>query len=269
MKATSKHRSTRHGAKPISLTLASTLVTFFAHPSATAAVSAVDLGTTSDFAVLAGAGITVAGAVNSTMITGHIGTFPTPAITGLGNVVLDGVNHAGDGVTQLAKNDLVSAYTDAAGRPYHVSYADGFTLMGTMTSGVYNGSGSFAVSGNLTLDGQGDPNAVWIFQAASTLMTASGSNIILTGGAQAGNVFWQVGSSATLGTDSEFAGTILALTSVTLNTGATVDGRVLARNGAVTLDYNTIQVPEPGTTFLLGIGMVALIALRRRAVPRT
>ena len=244
--------------------LALTLVVTLAHPAATAAVLAVNLGTTSGFAVLAGSGITVAGAVNSTVITGDIGTFPTPAITGFGNVVLNGVNHADDGVTQLAKNDLVTAYNDAAGRPYDTNYADGYVLIGTMTSGVYNGSGSFAISGNLTLDAQGDPNAVWIFQTATTLITASNSNIMLINGAQAGNIFWQVGSSATLGTYSDFSGSVLALTSISLDTGAAVAGRVLARNGEVTMDYNTITVPEPGSTLLLGSGVAGLFAMRRR-----
>jgi len=249
--------------------LALTLVAALAHPTATAAVSAVNLGTTSGFAVLAGSGITVAGAVNSTVITGDIGTFPTPSITGLGNVVINGGDHADDGVTQLAKFDLVTAYNDAAGRPFNTNYADGYDLTGIVTSGVYNGSGSFAISGNLTLDAQGDPNAVWIFQAASTLITASGSKIILTGGAQAGNVFWQVGSSATLGSDSAFSGSILALTSIGLGTGASVDGRMLARNGAVTLDgSNIIAVPELGNTLLLGAGTAGLFSFRRRRVSR-
>jgi len=264
MKATFEHMNTRRSAKRISMGMALTLVAVLAHPTATAAVSAVNLGSTSGFAVLAGSGITIAGAVNSTVITGDIGTFPTISITGLSNLALNGVNHAGDGVTQLAKNDLITAYSDAAGRSYDTNYADGFALVGTLTSGVYNGSGSLAISGSLTLDAQGDPNAVWIFQTATTLITASGSNIILTGGAQAGNVFWQVGSSATLGTGSEFTGSILAYTSITLDTGASVNGRVLARNGAVTMDYNTINVPEPCVTLLFGIGTVALFAGRRR-----
>ena len=111
----------------------------------------------------------------------------------------------------------------------------------TLVPGVYNSqSGTFGITGTLTLDGQGDPDAVFIFQMQSTLVTASASVVLLTNGARACNVFWQVGSSATIGTSSSFVGTILALTSITLTTGATVDGRVLARNGAVTLDSNTI-----------------------------
>ncbi len=269
MKARFEHTSARHTAKRISLGLAMTLVATIAQPAATAAVLAVNLGSASGFAVLAGSGITIAGAVNSTAITGDIGTFPTTSITGLGNVVLNGVNHAGDGVTQLAKSGLITAYNDAAGRAYDYNYADGYALTGTLASGVYNSSGSFAITGNLTLDAQGNPNAVWIFQTTSTLTTASGSNIILTGGALASNIFWQVGSSATLGTNSDFSGNILALTSITLDTSALVNGQVLARNGAVTMDYNVVSVPETGSTLLLGSGMVGLLAVRRRRVSRS
>jgi len=244
--------------------LALMLVVPLASPAATAAVSAVNLGTTSGFAVLAGSGITVAGAVNSTVITGDIGTYPTLSITGLGNVVLNGVNHAGDGVTQLAKTDLTTAYNDAAGRPYDSNYADAYVLMGNLSAGVYNGTGSFNITGDLTLDAHGDPSAVWIFQTATTLITASSSRIILINGAKAENIFWQVGSSATLGTNSSFSGNILAYTSITLTTGASVDGRALASHGEVTMDYNTINVPEPGAIMLLVFGMTGLFTIRKR-----
>src|SRR6185369_13168139 len=126
----------------------------------------IPLLSATSFAVLAGAGITVAGAVNSTTITGDIGTFPTPSITGLGNVVLNGVNHAGDAVTQTAKNDLVTAYNDAAGRPPTTTYNPIFDLGGqTLPPGVYRDPTSFGITGTLTLDAGGDQNAVWIFQA--------------------------------------------------------------------------------------------------------
>lgn len=236
----------------------------------------VNMGTASDFAVLAGSGITVAGAVNTTVITGDIGTYPTPAITGLQNVTLNGVNHAGDAVTQIAKDDLVLAYNDAAMRPADATYAGGFDLVGlTLQPGVYSDASSLFLSGTLTLDAQGNPDAVFIFQAGSTLITASDSKVALIGGAQACHVFWQVGSSATLGTDTDFVGNILALTSITLNTGAEINGRLLARNGAVTLDENIVtraicdqpnpSVPDGGSTlYYLGAGILPLIGLRRR-----
>jgi LPXTG-motif cell wall-anchored protein len=134
---------------------------------------------------------------------------------------------------------LVTAYDDAAGRtPATTVSAD---LGGqTLVPGVYNSAAALALTGTLTLDGQNDPDAVFIFQAGSTLTTASSSNVALINGAQACHVFWQVGSSATLGTNSNFTGHVLALTSITATTGATINGQLLARNGAVTLDTNTI-----------------------------
>ena len=201
----------------------------------------VPLLTTSPFAILAGAGITF---TNPNTINGNIGTFPTTTITGITNVVLNGTNHAGDAITQQAKLDLTAAYLFAAGQTGAVTVP---TELGstTKTPGVYNSAaGTFGITGTLTLDAQGDPNAVFIFQAASTLITAGSSNVVLINGAQAANVFWQVGSSATLGTSSHLEGTILALTSITATTSATVNGRLLARNGAVTLDTNTVTVTE-------------------------
>jgi len=197
----------------------------------------VNLGTATGFAVLAGAGITNTG---PTTITGDVGTFPTTTETGFGTVTIIGTNHAGDAVTQGAKNDLVTAYNDAAGRvPFTVVAGD---LGGqTLVAGVYQSSSSLGITGTLTLDAQGDPNAVFIFQMGSTLTTAAeNSNVVLINGAQACNVFWQVGSSATLGTNTTFQGTILALTAITATTGAVVNGRLLARNDAVILDTNTI-----------------------------
>jgi len=201
------------------------------------AATAPSLGTAQSFAVLAGAGITNTG---PTTITGDVGSFPTTTQTGFASVTLNGANHAGDAVTQGAKTDLVTAYNNAAGQT-PVSTVP--TELGgtTLIPGVYDSTaGTFGITGTVTLNAQGDPNAVFIFKMASTLITASASSVNLIGSAQACNVFWQVGSSATLGTNSTFRGNILALTSITLTTGASVTGRVLARNGAVTLDTNTI-----------------------------
>jgi uncharacterized repeat protein (TIGR01451 family) len=196
----------------------------------------VNLGTAGNFAVLAGAGITNTG---PTTITGDVGTFPTTAETGFGSVTLIGTNHGGDAVTQLAKTDLTTAYNDAAGRVPAITVSGDLGGL-TLVPGVYKSTSSLGLTGTLTLNAQGDPNAVFIFQMGSTLTTASGSNVSLINGTQSCNIFWQVGSSAVLGTGSTFRGTILALASITATTGATVDGRLLAMTGAVTLDTNTI-----------------------------
>jgi type VI secretion system secreted protein VgrG len=203
-----------------------------------AAQATVGLGADASFAVVAGSGITNTGA---TTITGDVGSFPTTSQTGFGAVTLNGANHHGDAVTQQAKNDLTTAYNTAAGAtPFTTKPVElgGSTLL----PGVYR-SGTFGITGTLTLDTQGDPHAVFIFQMASTLTTASNSNVVVLGGGTACNVFWQVGSSATLGTGSHLIGSVLASASITATTGATIVGRLLAGTAAVTLDNNTITTP--------------------------
>ena len=211
--------------------------------NAQAAAVQVPLGTANSFVVLAGAGITNTG---PTTLNGDLGTFPTTSITGAGSLTVTGTNHAGDAVTRRAKTDLVTAYNTAAGEgPTSPIAAD---LTGrTLTRGVYNSASSIGLTGALILDAAGDPNAVFVFQAGSTLTTGSGSQVFLRNGARSCNVFWKIGSSATLGTNSRFVGTVMALQSITLTTGARVVGRALARNGAVTLDTNTIIRPTPCT----------------------
>jgi hypothetical protein len=162
--------------------------------------------------------------------------------------VSHGMIHKADGVAAGAKSNLTTAYNDAAGRSPTAGVPAFIGAGQTLKPGVYKASSSLDVGGSLKLDAHGDPNAVFIFQAPSTLVTDSASSVILTDGAQACNVFWQVGSSATLGTHSAFAGSILALTSISVETGDTIEGRALARNGAVTLDDDTITSPTCATT---------------------
>ncbi|WUH85253.1 ice-binding family protein [Amycolatopsis sp. NBC_00438] len=177
----------------------------------------------------------------------NLGVFPGTAITGFPPGTAAGATHAGDAVAQQAQSDLVVAYDDAAGRAPTANVA-GDLVGQTLVGGVYKSTGPLAISGTLTLDGQGDSSTVWIFQVASTLITASASTVNLINGAQACHVFWQVGSSATLGTNSNFAGTIMALTSITATTGTVVAGRALARNGQVSLDDNTFTTGTCDTT---------------------
>lgn len=217
-------------------------------PPASAAQAPVGLGTAESFAVLAGSGITNTG---PTTITGDVGTFPTPTVTGFGDVTLTGTNHGGDAVTQEAKDDLVVAYDDAAGRTpvTKVPVELGGT---TLLAGVYT-SPTLGLTGTLTLDAEGRTDAQFIFLAGSTLIAEANSRILLRNGADPCRVVWQVGSSATFKTGTSFVGDVLAYTSITAQTSATFEGRLLARNGAVTLDTNTITrsacaPPEGGTT---------------------
>ena len=220
-----------------------------------AAPTQVDLGTAQSFAVLAGSGITNTG---PTTITGDVGSHPTTTQTGFGSVTLTGTNHFGDATTQAAKTDLTAAYIDAAGQGPQIPITADLGTMSPLTPGVYNSGSSIGLTGTLILDGGGDPDAVFVFQAGSTLTAETSSSVVLINGAQACNVYWQVGSSATLKTTSAFQGTILALESITMNTNATLIGQALARNGAVTLDTNTITRPlcSPAVTTTLSAGSI-------------
>ncbi len=199
----------------------------------------VALAGASNLAVLAGSGVTSTGA---TTITGDLGLSPGSSVGGFPPGILNGTLHINNAIANQAKLDLTAAYNDAAGR----TSTDIVTLSGnigglTLTPGLYKSTSSLAISsGDLTFDAKGNANAVFIIQIASTLTTTSGRKVILSGGALASNIFWQVGSSATFGTTSVFKGTVMAMQSITLNTGATLDGRALARTGAVTMAGNTI-----------------------------
>ena len=216
------------------------LVVMVAPATSMAATLPVNLGTAANFAILASSTITCTG---PTTINGDVGVYPgTAFIRGVPPAIVHGTIHLGDAVAHQAKLDLQAAYTDAGGR---AAVTVGTELGGTtLPSGVYkSASGTFGITGTLTLDAQNDPNAVFIFQAGSTLVTATSSNVNLINGAKASQIFWQVGSSATLGTTSNFAGDILASASITANTGAMVNGQLLALSGAVTADSNIATDP--------------------------
>lgn len=204
-----------------------------------ATVAATTTTSIIDLAILAGSAITNTGA---TVITGDLGLSPGTSIGGFPPGILNGTQHINDEIANQAKLDLTTAYNDAAGR----TSTDIVTLSGnigglTLTPGLYKSTSSLAISsGDVTFDAKGNADAVFIIQIASTLTTTSGRKVILSGGAKASNIFWQVGTSATFGTTSVFKGTIMAMQSITFNTGATLDGKALARTGGITMAGNTI-----------------------------
>jgi LPXTG-motif cell wall-anchored protein len=230
-------------------------------PSADAAIVAtVPLGTAGQFSVLAATTVTNVG---PTVLAGDLGVSPGTAVVGFppGVVTPPATTHVADGPAAAAQADLTIAYNNAAGRPVdEVLAADlaGLTLQG----GVYGttANGALELNGTLTLDGAGNPNSVFIFQTGSTLITGTGSTVALINGAQECNVFWQVGSSATVGVGTTFVGNILALTSITVQSGATVAGRALARNGAVTLDTNVFTLPTCDLTVPTTAGPTTTVA---------
>ncbi len=257
-------RTVRHSAtlRSIRLSFATVLVTGVAFltlatvgtESAMAATATVNLGTASSYAVLAGSTITNTG---SSTISGDIGLSPGTSITGFPpGIQTSGTTQIADGAALAAQNDLTTAFNSASGRTATVAITN--DLGGsTLVSGVYQATSIMGLTGTVTLDGGGDANSVFIFQAGSTLTTASSASVVLENGAQACNVFWEVGSSATLGSSTNFVGTILAATSITLNTGAVVNGRLQAMSGAVTLDDNTIDLSTcltPPTTTTTAVG---------------
>jgi len=221
------------------LTLA-VAVMFIGH-SATAVQAPVALGSAAKFTVLSATTVTSTGA---TTVNGNLGVSPGTTVTG--SPTVNGTMHLGDPTAAQAQGASTTAYNDAAGRPGGAAVSGNLGGL-TLTTGLYTSTSSLEItSGDLTLDAQGDANAVFIFQMPTTFITTVGRKVILSGGATACHVFWQVGSSATLGASSIIKGNILAYTWVTLNTGATLEGRALARNGAVALDDNSIATIPSG-----------------------
>lgn len=199
---------------------------------------APSLGTAGSFAVLGGQTVTNTG---PTVLNGDLGVFPGTAITGFPPGTVTGATHAGDTVAQGAQADTTTAYNSLASQACTTTFGVPTDLTGmTLVPGVYCFASSASLSGTVTLNAQGDPNAVFIFRTGSTLITGSNATVALINGAQSCNVFWQVGSSATIGTGTNFVGNILAVTSITMTTNATLAGRALAQNGSVTLDSNIV-----------------------------
>jgi hypothetical protein len=239
--------------------------------SAAGSPTKVQLASSAAYSVLAGTTSTNAATAagrTPTLLTANLGVYPGTSLTGFDKVdsgpgIVNGRIDGGNSLAASAQLDASAAYMDAQSRSGTALSASTFQLGGhTYSPGVYSAGSSLDITGTVTLDGGGNPNAVFIFQAGSTLTTAAGSPtdpagiVRLTNGTQAANVFWQVGSSATLGTYSYFSGTIIALTSITATTGASVNGRLIALNAAVTLDTNNISTSTAPVLTISG-GLVA------------
>src|SRR3984885_928265 len=219
----------------------------FAALPAVASASAVNLGTASPFVVLGGSTVTNTG---TSVLNGELGVYPGTSLPGFGVAVVNGATHDDDAVAGQAQTDLTTAYNVAAGQAPTANLT-GQNLGGlTLTAGAYKFNSAAQLTGALTLNAAGNPNAQFVFEIASTLTTASASSVVMINGASPCNVYWQIGSSARLGTTTAFEGNLMALTSISLNTGATVQGRALAQTGAVTLDDNVLDASmcAPGST---------------------
>ncbi|MBA2349387.1 MAG: DUF3494 domain-containing protein [Solirubrobacterales bacterium] len=240
---TRPRRALRFGLAAFSLALVTV-------PVAAAQAAPVDLATAAPFAVLGGSTVTNTG---PSVLNGDLGVAPGTAITGFPPGIVNGATHANDAVAQQAQSDLTTAYDVAAAQPVSPANDLTGTDLGnrTLQAGAYGFSSSAGLTGALTLDAAGDPNAQFVFVIGSTLTTAGASSVNLINGASPCNVFWKVGSSATIGTTTAFQGNVMALSDISVNDGATVRGRLLARNGQITLINDTIDnsmCAPPATT---------------------
>ena len=212
-----------------------------------ARAAAVNLATAQPFVVLSGAGVTNTG---PSVLNGDLGVSPGTSLTGFGPpAVVNGATHGNDAVAAQAQSDLTTAYNVAAGQPVPPgNNLTGTDLGGrTLTAGAYGFSSSAGLTGQLTLDAQGNPNAQFVFVIGTTLTTATASSVVLVNGASPCNVYWKIGSSATLGTSTSFEGNLMALQTISLNSSVTVLGRALARNGEVTLINDVLTTPQCAT----------------------
>ncbi len=229
---------TRYSGRLVAASLLIIAAVLFSNVFASTSEAAGLLGTAEEFAVLGGSAVTNTGA---TVVQRNLGVSPGSSVTGFPpGTVTGGSIHVTDAVASQAQSDVTSAYNALAGQACDVDLT-GQDLGGkTLLPGTYCFSSSAQLTGDLTLDALGNSGSLFVFQIGSTLTTASGSSVLMVGGS-ACNVYWQIGSSATLGTTTRFQGSILALTSITLNNGTRIIGRALARNGAVTMDNNTVS----------------------------
>jgi hypothetical protein len=224
------------------------LVALAAPPRTLGVETNVNLGLAANFAVLAGSGINNSTNIGPTVLVGNLGIWPGTNVSGLEGITIRGNTHLTDGTAQTAQTNLSSAYINAAARTNPIVVSGDVGGM-TLPPGLYASVSSLEItSSDLTLDAQGNPAAVFIFQIASNLTVAADRQVVLAGAARAANIYWQIGDSATLGARSAMHGSILANQSITLESRATLDGRALARMGAVNLNANVITTPLGGTT---------------------